>query len=420
MRILLGVHQFFPRYYAGTERYVLNLARQLMVQGHRVQVLTYDFAREAQQALPGGRMLIKEYDYEGIPVTAIAHRDFPDFTFDLVNEDFAEATRQVLEDHEFDIYHCAHPLRIGGSMRAAAQLGLPTVLMLTDYWLQCPLGIMLRTDNTQCSGPDQGRKCVRHCFSNRELADFEARNAAARELVDSADRILSPSLFLIGVFQYSGFLPEGRVTLSRHGFDYSLLTGKTHRRVDPEHITIAYIGTVQFHKGVLTLVEAFSKVAAPNLQLDVWGGCFHETDYDNQVRRVGSRDPRLRFRGEYNYNDLEMVLESTDVVVVPSLWYENAPLTITSGHAMGVPVITSAVGGMAEMVQDGVNGLTFTPGNADSLAAALTRIAEDPELVEQFREAIVPPARLEEEAFRMERLYDSLVRQPAPSAQEGT
>jgi glycosyltransferase involved in cell wall biosynthesis len=411
VKILLGVHQFFPHYDAGTERYVLNLARQLMVTGHRVHVLTYDFAREAQQTLPGGRMLIKEYSYEGIPVTAIAHKDFPDFTFDMVNDDFAEATRQVLETHDFDVYHCAHPLRIGGSMRASAQLGLPTVLMLTDYWLQCPVGIMLRTDNTQCSGPDGGIKCVRHCFSNRDQADFDARTAAAQELVSHADRILSPSMFLIGVFQYSGFLPAGRVALSRHGFDYSLLTGNQHRQLNPERITIAYIGTVQYHKGVLTLVEAFSKVTAANVQLDVWGGCFHETDYDNQVRRIGGRDPRIRFRGEYNYNDLEMVLESTDVVVVPSLWYENAPLTITSSHAMGVPVITSAVGGMAEMVQDGVNGLTFTPGDADSLAAALARIAEDPSLVEQFRAAIVPPARLEEEAFRMERLYAGLVRE---------
>jgi glycosyltransferase involved in cell wall biosynthesis len=408
VNILLGVHQFFPRHYAGTERYVLNLARQLLFMGHRVHVLTYDFARDGAAVAPGGKLRANEYVYQGIPVTAFSHPEFPDFTYDLINDELAEATSYLLRRQSFDIYHCAHPLRIGGSLRAAHAAGLPIVLMLTDFWLFCALGIMLRLDHHLCGGPNGGSNCIRHCFPSKTLADFEQRQRLATELAGYADRILSPSRFLIGAFHHNRFL-EGRVRLSRHGFDYGLLSTDRMQPQPRDLITIGYIGTVQYHKGVHVLVDAFRKVPAPHLRLEIWGGCFHETDYLARVKQLADGDARIRFRGAYDYGDLETVLAGVDLVVVPSIWYENAPLTVTSSHAAGIPVIASDIGGMAEMVIDGVNGLTFPIGDADALAERLRRVADDPGLLAEFRRAIVPPAGLEEEAFRMERLFREVI-----------
>jgi glycosyltransferase involved in cell wall biosynthesis len=416
MNILLGVHQFFPQHYSGTERYVLNLARQLCSMGHRVRVLTYDFHREATEPVLDGRLLVREYAYQGIPVTAFSHAVFPDFTYDLLNEDFARATGELLRREPFDVYHCAHPMRIGGSLLAAKDAGIPTVLMLTDYWLICPMGILLRWSNMLCGGPNGGDNCRRYCFTRNLPEEFSRRALQAAKLARCADRILSPSRFLIGMMHHNRFMVN-RIALSRHGFDYALISGQGQPMRDADQIiTVGYIGTVQYHKGVHVLVKAFRKVSSPRLRLRIWGGCFHETAYASRVRRLAKGDERIQFLGAYNYEDLEQIMEGIDLVVVPSIWYENAPLTITSSHALGIPVIASDIGGMAEVIADGENGFTFRAGDAGSLAERLAAIANSPELLARFRDAIVPPPGLEEEAFRMERLYRSLAAAEPPAA----
>jgi glycosyltransferase involved in cell wall biosynthesis len=409
VNILLGVHQFFPHHYSGTERYALNLARQLLSMGHGVRVLTYDLKHEARELAPGGRLFMREYSYQGIPVTAFSHPEPLDFRFDLCNEAFAEETRHLLRREAFDIYHCAHPLFIGGSLKAARAARIPTVLMLTDYWLLCPLSILLRVDNTLCEGPDGGRNCLRYCFNGMTQADFDRRIEQALELFACADAVLAPSLFLNGAFRFNRFPGAHRIALSRHGFDYSGIAKKTARALNPDRITLGYIGTLQFHKGVHVLVEAFRKVSSPQLRLEIWGGCFHEIEYEAHIKRLAEGDSRIRFRGIYDHEELPQIMESIDVVVVPSVWYENAPLTISSSHAFGIPVIASDVGGMSEMVVDGENGLTFRAGDPDSLAEQLERVASSPLLLTRLQEGIVPPPRLEEEAFWMERLYRSLL-----------
>ena len=71
------------------------------------------------------------------------------------------------------------------------------------------------------------------------------------------------------------------------------------------------------------------------------------------------------------------VLHDVDVLVVPSMWIENAPFIIREAFAAGVPVIASNLGGMAEMVKDGVDGLLFPPGDAVSLGGCLRRLIEE-------------------------------------------
>ncbi len=409
MNVLIGVHQFFPHHYAGTERYVLNLARQLQHMGHGVHVLTYDMGRRGKQRHEPSGLYLHEYDHEGIAVTALHHPEFPDFDFEMRDARFYEAARALMQQREIDLYHCAHPFRIGGSVFAARDLGLPVVLMLTDYWLLCPMGILRRSDNVLCEGPDAGTNCTRHCYAGGSRDRFEARAAQAEALAGAAQAILSPSRFLISVFRYNRFPHAHRIRHAPHGFDYSLVRDLHGHTLDPEAVTLGYIGTIQYHKGVHVLVEGFRKVEAPNLRLKVWGGSFHEKQYERKVRASAAGDPRIEFLGPYAHDALRGVLEQVDLVVVPSVWYENAPLTITSALAAGVPVIASDIGGMAEFVQDGVNGLLFAMGNAGDLARRLAQVARDPELVRRLRDGITPPPGLEEEAFRMERLYRGLL-----------
>ena len=84
---------------------------------------------------------------------------------------------------------------------------------------------------------------------------------------------------------------------------------------------------------------------------------------------------RFAGSGPCRINEWRAVLHDVDVLVVPSMWIENAPFIIREAFAAGVPVIASDLGGMAEMVRDGVDGLLFPPGDARSLAACLRRLS---------------------------------------------
>jgi glycosyltransferase involved in cell wall biosynthesis len=412
MRILIGVHQFFPRHYTGTERYVLNLAKQLQKMGHYVKVLTYAF-REQEEAPEGNasNLLRKDYSYEGVPVISLRHRSQPDdltFVFDVVDMDIYREVARIFEEEEYDLYHCAHPLRIASSIKAARDAGVKVVFMVTDYFMMCPMGIMLRGNGELCDGPDNGRNCLQYCFPHVDWERMQRRNSDARMLVDCCDLLLSPSRFLISLFNHVGFISGDRFVLSRHGFDYTRKKNHFDRQLGKE-ITFGYIGTIQYHKGVHVMVEAFQKCSNQNIRLQVWGGCFNEIDYERNLIETAKEDPRIEFKGYYEFNEVEKILQGIDVVIVPSIWYENAPLTISTSLAYGIPVITSDVGGMSEMVKDGQNGLTFRIGDPDDLSKKIGLIADTPGLVVKFERNIRYPIRVEEEAFNTELVYKQIL-----------
>jgi glycosyltransferase involved in cell wall biosynthesis len=103
-----------------------------------------------------------------------------------------------------------------------------------------------------------------------------------------------------------------------------------------------------------------------------------------------------------------------DWVVVPSIWWENSPLVIQEAFALGRPVICSGIGGMAEKVRDGIDGLHVEPGNAVAWAEALKRAAETPQIWESLARNIRAPVSIDEAAGQ----YLRLVAEPVPAAKK--
>jgi glycosyltransferase involved in cell wall biosynthesis len=128
--------------------------------------------------------------------------------------------------------------------------------------------------------------------------------------------------------------------------------------------------------------------------------------YTARLRRLSRRDPRVQLAGEYHGQaELTDILRSLDVVVVPSLWYENSPNVILEAFAHGTPVIASNLGGMAELVEDGVNGLVFEPGNAGDLARQLRRLLTEPDLLQRLQAGIQPVKSVAQEMDELEAIY---------------
>src|SRR4029079_16401012 len=97
-----------------------------------------------------------------------------------------------------------------------------------------------------------------------------------------------------------------------------------------------------------------------------------------------------------------------DVLIVPSVWFENSPITIHEAFLTRTPVIASDIGGMQEYVRDGRDGLQFAVGDDADLAAKMTRFLDEPDLVERLSRDWIPIKTIADDAAATEFRYRAL------------
>ncbi len=403
MRILYVVHEFFPRFFGGTERYVLNLAHQMQQMGHHPEVLAYALG-ESDDGLDEtiGRLPARRYVHEGVPVVALRHRDVPpDIDLRIDDPRVVEAVDAILERASYDVVHIAHPMRLGACHHAVKRRGVPLVLTLTDFWLPCPRGRFHKLDLSPCGSPERGDKCVREC---RFEPSVKARYDQARELFDAADAVIAPSDFLIEVFRRQGW--QRAITRINHGVDHSLVAAATAPPRRDGKIRFGYTGVVTPFKGVDLLIRTFMAVAAPRLVLAIYGNILWEEVFRRDLDHWFASDPRLRLMNRYEHGELPEVMAGIDVMVVPSTTLDSYGLVVPESFAFGVPVIASdMVGAAHELIRPGENGFIYPAGEPDRLRELIERIAGEPEIIDRLRAGIAPPPRLEEEAYQVEMVY---------------
>src|SRR5579884_2312270 len=129
MKLLYIVHQFYPETASGTEKFLLNLCATLQADGQRVQVVTYAF--QEKHTRREGELLVREYLYNGMPVTAVRHLKVPlDIHTTWFGADIATFAEEMLRRCRPDLLHIVHPMRLGGFAEAAISLGVPYGLTL--------------------------------------------------------------------------------------------------------------------------------------------------------------------------------------------------------------------------------------------------------------------------------------------------
>jgi glycosyltransferase involved in cell wall biosynthesis len=406
VKILYVVHDFFPHFYGGTERYVLNISKQMQRMGHAVTVLTYGLMEPIENFVPDpGGMLSYHYVYEGIPVLSIRHRTIPsDIGFIMEYREVIQLVERVFMREKFDVIHIAHPMRIGACYEAAKAANIPVVLTLTDFWLLCPRGRFFKPDFSLCNSPERGQKCIRDCGVEPSILK---RYEYARKLFESADVLISPSQFLIEIFKANGWTRH--ISHVQHGVDYRYVHPVFPER-NIDKIVFGYTGVVGKFKGVDLLLNAFHQAESENIRLKIYGNIVFEVGFQSDLSRALEEDKRIHLMSRYSHNELARIMSELDIVVVPSTTLESYGLVVVESLAYGVPVIASDIVGSAyEFIEHGKNGLIFSVKNPSELTDIIRQISKDPSLLQSLRANISPPQRLEEEAFTVERVYKSVL-----------
>jgi glycosyltransferase involved in cell wall biosynthesis len=234
------------------------------------------------------------------------------------------------------------------------------------------------------------------------------RLSAWRHAVQGVDLFLSPSRFLKDLFVRSGMIAADRIEVSPNGQDLSRFANMPPRVRGPA-LRFGYVGTIAEHKGIHVLVEAMNGLAdQPAAECRIHGELEAFVEYEERLLAL-NRNPRTRFLGKFMPSEIARVLSEIDVLVIPSLWYENAPVTIQEAALARIPVIASDHGGLAEHVIEGVTGLKFYPGDADDLRKKLVWFVEDFSRCDRFDFSQVPVVSVQDQAAEMERRYLALV-----------
>ncbi len=434
MRVLLAVHHFPPRYSAGAELYTMRLARELMARGHSVEVACVETLNDDQ---PFG-VQAESDRYQGIPVWRLhlGLRDAP-ASWSYANPAIEAWLAERMRVFQPDIFHLQSGYLIGaGSIFAARACNIPTVLTLHDYWFLCPRITLLRGDDSLCAQPPDDPAVCAWCLrldrrryrlpeqisggiaGNVWIAVAGAGGRAAqqqrRDILQRAlaqvDLAIAPSRFLAGLFQDRiRWLEVVRNGIDRRHFPPlpPIETGATLR--------IGYIGQIAPHKGVHVLIEAAHLLppGEPTVEVTIYGNERQNPAYTRSLRRLIGDNPHIYLAGGFRHDQLTSVLSAIDVLVVPSIWYENSPLTIQEAQAAGRPVIASRLGGMAELVRDEVDGLLFTTSDSRDLARQIQRLRSEPGLLERLRAGIQPPPSLDETITTLLAHYATLIERRA-------
>lgn len=405
MKILYVVHDFFPKFFGGTERYVLNIAKQMQRMGNNVKVLTYGVDDQADEFQPVGNMLFRSYTFEGIPVSCIRHKEIPIDQGYRIYDDLLEDVKNILKKERPDVIHIAHPMRLSYVVAAAKQIGIPVVLTITDFWLICARGRFFKPDYSSCNSPEEGKKCQAQCGVDDSIF---VRLDNARKLFDSVDALIAPSRFLIEIFRNNGW--DKPIIHLNHGVDYKHVIPQKWTKDPGAPVIFAYLGVVGKFKGINLMVDAFKSVLFPNIRLKIYGNCIGTDGTIDFLRNAESEDQRIKVMGRFDHDELPHILNQVDVVVVPSTTLESYGLVVVESFAYEVPVIASdMVGSAYEFIRDGENGRIFSVGNPSGLAEIIRQISEQPSLVETWRSNITLPPRLEEEAFIVEKIYKTVL-----------
>jgi len=267
--------------------------------------------------------------------------------------------------HAHNIYHHLSPSILG----LVRSRGIPLVMTLHDLKIACPAYTMLTHDGI-CERCKDGRlyqvvthRCMKGSLALSALVMLESYlHLALGSYLRNVDRFVVPSRFYVRKLVEWGFPAE------RFEYVPNFVATESFEACYAPGSRFVYFGRLTPEKGVGTLIRA---AAEARVGVDIVGTGPQESELK---AFAAGRD--VRFLGYLTGTKLNAAVCAARAVVVPSEWYENAPLAVLEGAALGKPLVVARIGGLPELVVDGESGWTFESGSVADLAATLRRVAE--------------------------------------------
>jgi len=386
----------------GAEIYMHGLANELERRGHTVGRF--------------GTSLQQQVEEKHVRIVRRARFDPARLVRD---EEILDALRRLVDRLAPDIIHVHNlyslPLDVDCFL---AECGRPVVQTVHDLSTVCPNGWGVHPDGTLCPcGADA--KCFQHDCGRNYPYDAKLVLLARlrhRLLASFVEVMICPSRYFADVIQSHGFQDV------RHLFTFvnaANLEVPTKRRDDR---SLLYLGRLGPEKGVCHLIDAMPHILVeePQTRLTLVGDGPEEEALRKQAEQLRLGDA-VAFEGRVPYEQVKSFYATATLKVLPSVWCENSPLTIYECMVVGLPVVGSRIGGIPDLVEDGVTGHLVEPRNPRDMAEKVVRLLRAPEerarMAERMRRRSLRLTR-RENVDQVESIYREVLARERPAARE--
>ena len=444
LKILISAAGFLPHSFGGGESYVYSLAKELLRRSHNVMVFT-----SAKWNGQKDRYKVESSKFENIPVVTYClnpkvvspeerHTGSGPLTIQIL--------RNILEERLPDIVH------INGIKPAFAavcnELKIAHVVTAHHMGIACPAGGLLRSDNSICDKTANYRDCV-PCCSYLKAPKWYAGGLLGRmpswiyrpigkalgraknlpylgrglmypwlieQLIEAEKMLLSEAKSLIAPSQTMKEL------LIRNGCDSSKIILLPHgiepfKKIPFEPLTdrptrFGYIGRIDPYKGLHVILKALELVPIRDLwEFHIFGAA--RNPWDEEYRRMVLKNPHGKAKvfdhGPILPEKIAEAYQNIDVLVVPSILPEAFGLVVAESFSAGRPVIVANSGALAELVRHGVDGFVVKRNDSQSLAEAMQKFIDNPNLVTEMSGKIRLVKTIQQYVDEVEKIYDNLV-----------
>jgi glycosyltransferase involved in cell wall biosynthesis len=439
MKIVQAVGWYHPDSLGGTEIYVAALARHFRACGHDVLVAAPEAGAPAPRSYGFDGCQVFRYPVPATPTRAEAQGEFAARGAEYFHDWLRGAHADVVHFHTF-VTGLGLP-----EIVAAKQAGSRVVATThsSSLGFLCQRGTLMLQGRTICDGIVDVGRCAACELEHRGAGPLVARALAAippqlgglarrlpgragtalamtdlivrndarqRTMLDAVDRFVVLTQRAADIVLANG-APREKVMVNRLGVSEPPTAASSASAADRSRIRVGYVGRFDPIKGVLDLANAVRRVP-PDLPLRVEFRGPAQTPSDRTTRAAVAEllagDPRLTIADAVAPSAVHDVLRTYDVLCCPSRCLEGGPTAGLEALAAGVPVIAASVGGLAEVLEDGVNTRLVPPGDIDRLAAALVEVAANPAgTIGRWRERLPTPRTMRDVAHAYLALYDS-------------
>ncbi|WP_305989773.1 glycosyltransferase family 4 protein [Roseibium sp. MMSF_3544] len=315
--------------------------------------------------------------------------------------DLESDLRRFVRSLDPDVVHFHHFIGFGLESLHIIRDVLPSVSIFVTLHEFLPIcfhhGQMVKTGSHDLCRQASPIAC-HGCFPEISPGSFVRRKHFIQSMLRLADGFVTPSRFLAERYQEWG-LPGDRISVIENGLSID-------ERAEPRRLKggadrrsrFAFFGQMTPYKGVDVLLDAVQRIPdalwKDDASLTIFGGNldWQPDPFRKKIEELLEKAGlRVRFAGAYQNKDMPALMRQVDWVLVPSVWWENSPVIIQEAFFHGRPVICSGVGGMAEKVRDGVDGLHFLGGSPEDLSDRLCEALEDRDLWDTLRKGIPQP-----------------------------
>lgn len=340
MRILLANKFYYRR--GGDCIYMINLEQLLKEHGHEVAVFAMDYPENLEtpwsKYFPSTMSKLKA------------------FTRPFGDSETKACFERLIDDFKPDVVHLnnIHTQLSPVIAEVAHQKGIKVVWTLHDYKLLCPRYDCLRNgENCElCFEPSAKKNCFKYsCMKGGKIGSWIGYREAVkwnRERLEAAtDTFVCPSQFMADKMKQGGFDREKLKTLCNFIDIEKCKRNDSYEKGD----YYCYIGRLSHEKGAKTLIEAARQL--PYKLIVIGGGPLAED------LKAGASD-NIEFVGHKDWDEIKQLVGHARFSVIPSEWYENNPLSMIEAECLGTPVLGARIGGIPELIEEGVTGMTFT------------------------------------------------------------